>query len=144
MENVKIYLSGAMAGYTIEEQLKWRSEFKNMIMNEDHSKVPIIHSPPEYFPFIENIAKSDRISEREVMEFDLYQVRTTDLVVVNFNNPSSIGTAMEIAVARDRNIPIIGMNEKDLKLHSWLTESCIRICGTMEELVWYVNKFYLN
>lgn len=146
MENVKIYLSGAMGGLTIEEQLKWRTKFKNALKYGDYdiTKEPIIHSPPEYYPFIEDINESERTSEREVMEFDLYQVRTTDIVVVNFTNPSSIGTAMELAVAREYHKPIIGLNADDKVLHSWLTESCTRICSTMQELVDHVVRFYLN
>lgn len=146
MEQVKIYLSGAMGGLTIEEQLKWRTQFKNALKYGDYdiTKEPIIHSPPEYYPFIEDINESERTTEREVMEFDLYQVRITDIVVVNFTNPSSIGTAMELAVAREHHKPIIGLNADSVKLHSWLTESCTRVCKSMSELVDHIARFYLN
>lgn len=146
MENVKIYLSGAMAGLTVKEQLRWRNNFKDAILygGYDVSKKAIIHNPPEYYPFVEDINESERTSEREVMEFDLYQVRTTNIVVVNFTNPNSIGTAMELAVAREYHKPIIGLNADDKVLHSWLTESCTRICSTMQELVDHVVRFYLN
>lgn len=146
MENVKIYLSGAMGGLSIEEQNKWRTRLKNAILYGDYdfTKFPIFHSPPEYYPWIEDINQSERKSEREVMEFDLYQVRNADLIIVNFTNPSSIGTAMELMLAKELHIPIIGLNADNKELHSWLTESCLRICDNMKELVDHVVKFYLN
>lgn len=146
MENVKIYLSGAMGGLSVEEQLKWRTQLKNAILygGFEYSKHPIFHSPPEFYPWIEDINQSERKSEREVMEFDLYQVRNADLIIVNFTNENSIGTAMELMLAKELNIPIIGLNADNKELHSWLVECCTRICDNMRELVEHVTKFYLN
>lgn len=59
---------------------------------------PLYYSPNQ--PYHKN--------EREVMEYELDRLRKSDVVIVNFNIPKSIGTAMEVAVARENRIPIIG------------------------------------
>lgn len=143
MRKIKIYLSGAMGGLSVEEQMIWRTKIRNMIRNDGFGNRVIFHSPPEYFPWTEKIEDSERKSEKEVMEYDLYQVRTSDLIIVNFNKPDSIGTAMELMLAKELHIPIIGLNEDNLPLHSWLVECCNRMCSTKKELVDYVERFYL-
>ena len=50
---------------------------------------------------------------------------------------------MEVAIARENRIPIVGLNENDYNLHPWLVESCVRICDTMDELVNYVTDYFL-
>ena len=147
MKDFYIYLSGGMSGLTVEQQKKWRTQVRKAIEQRlyDTGKImnPVFWSPPEYYPFIKDINESYRKSEREVMEFDLNQVRKADLIIVNFNSPGSIGTAMELAVAREYRIPIIGLNKDHNELHSWLTESCTRMCDDMYELVDHICNFYL-
>ena len=142
MENIKIYLSGGMAGLSYEEQTSWRNRFQNAIVfNREPLKKPLFHNPPEYYC---PASPKEYRSEREVMEFDLYQLRRSDLVIVNFNVPQSIGTAMELAIAKEHHIPVIGLNEKANQLHPWLTECCTRICDTFVELVDHTVNFYLK
>jgi hypothetical protein len=50
---------------------------------------------------------------------------------------------MEVAVARENRIPIIGVNELNKSLHPWLVESCLRICGTMDEAEKYLTDYFL-
>jgi hypothetical protein len=78
------------------------------------------------------------------MEFDLYNLRKSNLVVVNFNAPQSIGTAMELMVAKENKIPVIGLNKDETKLHPWLIECCTRICDSFREIVNHVVNFYLK
>ena len=141
MEIVKIYLSGGMSGLTLDKQLAWRNRVQNAIIyNREPLKKPIFFNPPNYYSPDITIHKS----EKEVMEFDLYNLRKSDIVIVNFNMPNSIGTAMELAIAKEKHIPIIGLNENNNELHPWLTECCTRICGTFVELINYVTDFYLK
>lgn len=142
MENVKIYLAGAMTGLSLEEQLKWRNRFKNAVKNSDVDieKNPIFFSPPNYYSPSTNAHKS----EREAFEFELANLRKSDLVVVNFNSPQSIGTAMELMVAKEHKIPVIGLNKDGVELHPWLIECCTRICDDFRELVYHVVEFYLK
>lgn len=142
MEICRIYLSGGMGDLSFEEQTKWRSMVKNAISyeNRDYEKKPVFFDPTCYYNFEEVKQKS----EKEVMNFDLNALRKSDLVIVNFNDPKSIGTAMELMLARELHIPIVGINKDNIELHPWLEESCDRICDSVRECVDYVMEFHLN
>ena len=142
MEIVKIYLSGGMSGLSFEEQSKWRKQFCDAIKygEYDCEKTPHFFDPTKYYNFEENRHKS----EYEIMAFDLNALRNSDLVVVNFNQPSSIGTAMELMLAKELNIPIIGLDKDKKEIHPWLESSCTRMCNDMRELVEHIVEFYLN
>lgn len=142
METVKIYLCGGMSGLTLDEQLKWRNNIQDAIKFSDFdlSKKPIFFNPPNYF----SPSTNEHKSEGEAMEFDLNNLRKSDLVIVNFNVPDSIGSAMELMLAKELHIPVVGLNKENYKLHPWLPKCCIRICDTMDELINYIQKFYLN
>ena len=106
----------------------------------EHEKKATFFNPVNFYNFEEKRHKS----EKEVMEFDLYNLRNSDIVIVNFNNEKSIGTAMELMLAKEYKIPVIafGINEKEI--HPWLLECCTRICDSLREAVEYVVDFYLN
>ena len=142
MEHVKIYLAGGMSNLTLAEQTQWRMRFKDAIRFGDYDigKKPIFFDPTKNYSIFEQEHKS----EREVFEYDLYNLKRSDLVVVNFNSTNSIGTAMELAIAKENNIPVIGLNKENADLHPWILECCTRICGDFRELVEYVAKFFLE
>lgn len=141
MESVKIYLSGGMGNLSFEEQSKWRKQIINEIEINCHCrKKPIFFNPVDYYNFTEVRYKS----EREVMEFDLNALRHSDLVIVNFNDPKSIGTCAELAIAKELHIPVIGINKDGRALHPWLVEFTTRMCNDVREAVEYVVEFYLN
>lgn len=141
MEKVRIYLSGAMGSVSFEEQSKWRRQVIDAIKyNYDCAKQPIFFNPVDYYNFEEVRYRS----EREVMEFDLYNLRRSNLVVVNFNDPKSIGTAMELLLAKEKNIPVIGFGVNGQTIHPWLLECCTRVCENLKEAVEHIVEFYLN
>jgi nucleoside 2-deoxyribosyltransferase len=142
MENVKIYLSGGMSDLSFEEQNKWRKQVMDAIIFEDYdySKKPIFFNPVNYY----NPTEVKHKSEREVMEFDLYNLRNSNLVVVNFNNKRSLGTAMELILAKEYHIPVIAFGVNGEEIHPWLSECCTRICDNLRECVEYIVEFYLN
>ena len=142
MEDIHIYLAGGMSGLSFDEQYQWRMRIINAIKYSDfeYSKSPIFFNPPDYYPTDEVRQKS----EREVMEHELSHLRKSDLIIVNFNVPQSIGTAMELMCAKENKIPIVGLNKDKAELHPWLIECCSRICDNMRELVNYVVNFYLK
>lgn len=141
METVRIYLSGGMSGLSIEEQSKWRQMVINAIKyGYEHEKNASFFNPVDYYNFEEKQHKS----EREIMEFDLYNLRNSDLVIVNFNNIWSIGTAMELMLAKEMHIPVIGWNPNDEALHPWLKECVTRLCDNLREAVEHVVSYYLN
>ena len=146
METCRIYLSGAMSGISLEEMTKWRTKFQNAIKYgdyghyDDYEKKPVFFDPTRYYLPTENYHKS----EREAMEFDLYNLRKSDIVVVNFNKIDSLGTAMELILAKEYNIPVIGINKDNKEIHPWLQECCTRMCNDMREAVTYIVDYYLN
>lgn len=141
METVKIYLSGGMGSLSFEEQSKWRKQTIDAITyNYECEKRPLFFNPVNYYNFEEVRHRS----EREIMEFDLNALRNSDLIIVNFNDPKSIGTAMELMLAKERNIPIIGFGVDGQIIHPWLLECCTRVCENLREAVEYTVEFYLN
>lgn len=141
-ENLKIYISGGMTGLSLEEQTKWRKQFCDAIKYGDYeyTKKPIFFDPTQRY----SVFVKEHKSEREAFEYDLYNLRNSDLVVVNFNSPNSLGTAMELILAKELKIPVIGLNKNVEDLHPWLIECCTRICDDMRECVSHVVDFYLN
>lgn len=142
MENVRVYLSGGMGSLSFEEQSKWRKQIIDAVKFGDYhyEKKPIFFNPVDFYNFTEVRYKS----EREVMEFDLNALRHSDLVIVNFNDPKSIGTAMELMLAKELRIPVIGFGVNSQTIHPWLLESCNRVCDNMREVVSHIVDFYLN
>lgn len=141
MEKVRIYLSGGMGALSFEEQSKWRQQVMDAIkFNYDCEKKVSFFNPVHYYNFEDVRYKT----QREVMQFDLNALRNSDLVIVNFNDPSSLGTCAELAIAYDMKKPIIGINKDNKELHPWLECFCDRMCQSVKEAVEYVVEFYLN
>ena len=140
MKVVNIYLSGGMSGLSFGEQIGWRYKIIDSVKKDDAITVkPIFFNPPYYYTPLHKYHKT----EKEVMEFDLYNLRKSDVVIVNFNAPNSIGTAMELMLAKEYNIPIIGININQTELHPWLLECCGRMCESVDEAIEYVKNYYL-
>lgn len=142
METVKIYLSGSMSSVSWEEQSKWRKQIIDAIKYGDYGyeKKPYFFNPVDYYNFQEVRYNT----QREVMEFDLSALRKSDLVIVNFNDPESLGTCAELAIAYEMKIPIIGINKDNKTLHPWLNEFVMKMCKSVREAVEYTVEFFLN
>lgn len=142
MEQCRVYLSGGMSNLSFEEQRKWRKQVQDAILygGYDYTIKPVFFDPTNYYTLEEPVHKS----EREAFQFDLNALRKSDLVVVNFNAPNSLGTAMELMLAYELRIPIVGLNKNNAELHPWIIECTTRICDDMYELVDHLVDFYLN
>ena len=77
------------------------------------------------------------------MEFDLNKVRNADLIIVNFNDMYSLGTMSEIAIAYEKRIPIIGFDLDNQTLHPWQIEMTNRIFNNINEMLEYIQHYYL-
>ena len=143
MNSIRIYLGGKMTGLSYEDMQGWRFELESHI--HDYVKANDIlyrvnvFNPCDYYNPLDDVQKSDR----EAMEFDIYNLKRSDMLIANLDMQDSIGTAMEIAIARDNGIPIVAMCENEDGLHPWLRDSCVRICNNMEELVEYITEYYI-
>ena len=138
----KIYLAGGITKFgkdNYEVGNKWRDDLISATNNDYfHFINPNSHFSP--------MNEGEQESWKEVMLFDLNIVRTSDLVVVNFNDPKSIGTQTELAGAYELKKPIIGLNlesENNDNLHPWQVEMCNRIFHNIEDLADYLNLHYV-
>lgn len=135
----QIYAAGAMTGLTWEQQFEWRDEFAASIHNATnkwHVFNPCLHSSD---------IKEFEMNERESMEYDLFHLLRSDIVIVNFKyNAGSVGTLMEMGAAYTHNIPIIGLNEDDEKLHPWQQEMCLKIFTDYNKMFNYIVNHFIN
>lgn len=142
-----VFLSGAMSGLTYEEYTGWREYAKEALAYD----CEVVFSPPDKYNF-ENQDEYD--SEREIMDYDLYQVEKSDVLIVNFDgNPASIGTAAEVVKAHVIGVPVIGyISEKRYcELHPWLENCCNKLfietedgMNRFDDLLYYVKSYYLD
>lgn len=144
MRKLNIYLAGAMGGLTYEEYNNWRNYTSRTLYRVNKFSgydvdLDIIN-PADYY----NFDNPCHASDREVMKFDLRHVKSSDLIIVNFNSSVSQGTTAGLAVAYDHDIPIIGVNADNLSLHPWDKAFCDRIFDDWDEALDYVENFYLR
>lgn len=144
MKNYQIYLAGGMGKFgkdNFNESNKWRVYCKDILEKFDCDYIVNVVNPNEYFNFIEEPRRYK--SEREIMEFDLNKVRTSNLIIINFNDMYSLGSMAELAIAYERRIPVIGLDVNNQGLHPWEIEMCNRIFDDIDEMLDYVKDFYL-
>lgn len=141
MNNYYIYLAGGMSNLPLKEQNDWREDIKEDL--EDYEcdyRVKCINPVDYYNSFDDSTYDSDL----EVMQFDLHKVRNSDLIIMNFNDMKSLGSMAELAIAWDRGIPIIGLNESKQQLHSWQYCMCSKIFNDKEDMLEYIANYYLD
>ena len=152
MPKLKVFLSGGMSDIPEKDSKKWRRLFKQA----KHINVSSAYYAEQY-SFINPTTlykpskPYDPTLEKEAMAYDLFCVKQADVIVVNFNSLSSIGTAQELMLAYTLNKPIIGMIEKNKyeQLHPWYKQECIKIFtytpdkleDTINEIIEYVWRF---
>lgn len=139
MKNYQIYLTGGDVvnfGEEFAEKNKWILTLTNRLKSFECSNVKVIN-PNMYFGIYDN-------SHREFMELRLNKIRSSDLIIVNFSNMYSLDAMADIAIAYERKIPIIGLNETNRELHFYQVDMCNRIFTETHELLDYVEYFYLT
>lgn len=145
MRSITVYLCGGMGKFgkeNFDECNKWRKYCKQALETcESQYKVYVIN-PNDYFNFVDEPPLYN--SQNEVMRLDLNKLRNSNLVIANFNDMYSLGSMAEIAIAYDRNIPIIGLSESNQKLHPWQECMCERIFDDIDKMLDYIQDFYLR
>ena len=145
MREFQIYLSGGMMKFgrdDFDEGNEWREYCKKALETYECDYKVTCFNPNNYYSFADEFPKYS--SETEVMRFDLYNLRKADLVIVNFNDKKSLGTTSEVAIAYDRGIPIIALNEDGGELHPWMECMSERIFNNIDEMLDYIEDFYLR
>lgn len=133
---------GKFGKENFNEGNKWRVYCKDILENFDGNYKVSIINPNDYFNFIDEPPRYK--TEKEAMEFDIHKVRTSDLVIVNFNDMYSLGSMAELAIAYERRIPVIGLDVEKQKLHPWQVEMSNRIFDDIDEMLDYIEDFYLS
>lgn len=133
-------MAGGMSHISFKEQNEWRENTKHYLEQCDSSYKVKVCNPVSYY----NFETPEHVSEKEIMEYDLDRVRESNIIIVNFNAPNSLGTMAEIAIAFEHRIPVIGLNMSEYKLHPWQIEMCRRIFSDMDEMLDHINRFYIN
>lgn len=130
-----------MTGKTFDEMNSWRMDIKHCL--EFNDGVQVIN-PCDYYNFENPTHKS----EREIMDFDLMHVISSDLIIVNVEGLNgSVGSIIEIYEARfNHKIPIIAFGSRTTyeNLHPWIKECISRYEESMDAAVDYVCNYYLN
>lgn len=123
--------------------MAWRWELERAV-RERVENVILVH-PPRYYRYDASFHKT----EREVMQWDLSQIRDSHIVVVNLENISqSIGTHMELGFIEalnqtgDQHIYVIGVGIPDVD-HPWLNEILHRREDTVAEAADYITTYLL-
>ncbi len=147
-----IYLAGAIGCYGngAEYPKKWRSEAISIC--ETLSDAFSFLDPTRFYEY----GGTKHKSEREVMKFDLRNVKESDVVLVNLKDiEQSPGTMDEILYAYIFNKPIIGflksdgseLDEQNVKtiIHPWKYEQIDRIetgYYALENALRYIIEYY--
>lgn len=144
MEDFRIYLCGGMSKFGAENfELgdKWRRYCKKTLEECEANYNVRVTNPNDFYNL-----KSDETydSHLEVLEFDLNRVRKSDLIICNFNDPSSLGTMAELAIAYEHRIPVVGLLEDECELHPWQVEFCNKLFDNIDYMLDYVEDYYLK
>lgn len=123
----KVYLAGGITGIDIRNAVEWRVKIQKLLNGEAEIFNPVLDSPVGI----------------EQRPYQLYKLKHSDIVVVNFNTPSSIGTAQELAYAEAYGIPVIGLNAEHYRLHPWLEQSCLIIFDDIDDVLEYLRDYFL-
>ena len=133
---------GKFGKENFDECNKWRKYCKQALeAYECNYRVNVIN-PHDYFNFVDEPPRYK--TQDEVMRLDLNKLRNSDLVIANFNDMYSLGSVSEIAIAYDRGIPVIGLDIDNQTLHPWQICMCERIFDDIDEMLDYIEDFYLR
>lgn len=125
----KCYLAGPITGCSFDNAIDWRDKVIEQLAPDIEGLSPL--RGKKYLAGVQKIGDSyEEIPlscSRGIFTRDFYDVRRSDIMLVNFLNTDriSIGTVMEIAWGRAFEKPIIAVMEKLNNLHD---HSMIREC----------------
>lgn len=142
---LKIYLAGKMSGLTYQEMGLWRQEIENkfLIQSMLTNYTVMVLNPVKLY----NFEEVKHQSEKEIMNYDISHVVTSDIIIVNLDGlATSDGSKIEIYEANyNRKIPVIAFGDKELynNLHPWLKECITRVEKNIEDVVDYIRDFYM-
>ena len=138
----KIYLSGAIGCYeksNSDYHKTWRKDVVDMF----GASIDDCFDPTKFYNY-----NDSSYTEKEVMRYDLKQLKNSNIVLVNLDSiDMSTGTAQEILYAYLLDIPIIGFieDEESTYIHPWIREEVDKIFvgeNSKDEAVDYIKTYY--
>ena len=95
-------------------------------------------------PMRRNFKDREVDSSNEIVEFDLQDVRDSDIVLVNYSK-NSIGTSMEVFYAsHDLGKFVVAFSPFSFKDCSpWMIRFCTKILPTLEASVLYIHEHFI-
>lgn len=140
MKNKNVYLAGPITGLSYKEATQWRKEIAKDLYSLGYSVLDPMHKKDflskkkqlknNYYNNI--ITKQDNI-----FLTDEFRVNSSDIILVNFLNAKqvSIGTTVEIAIARNKKkLVILIMDKNNIHNHIFITSGCIIAKSNKEAL----------
>lgn len=144
MRELKIYLAGKMAGLDFTSMNQWRKRIKNALnLAAEYKGYKLDVVNPVDFYNLESVRYQ---SDKEVKDYDLAHVLSSDIIIVNLEGLStSDGTKYELHDARKANIPVIAFGDYKLfeDLHPWTKDNITRVEKDMEDVIEYIKDFYM-
>ena len=130
MSRKTIYLSGPIMDEQAGHAREWREKAKELLRGSFRTLDPMRRK------FVDR--QDD--SANEIVEFDLQDVRDSDIVLVNYNKPS-IGTSMEVFyAANNMGKFVVAFSPFDFHDCSpWMVKYCTKILPTLEEACDYIK-----
>ena len=141
MNNYYIYMAGGMTNLSMKEQNEWRNIIRDELEEYECDYNIKCINPVDYYNTYDSTTYD---SDLEVMQFDLHKVKTSNLIIINFNDMKSLGSMAELVIAYDRGIPVIGLNESEQQLHPWQYCMCSKIFNNKEVMLQYIKDYYLD
>lgn len=134
----KIYFSKAMQdAKDDDEQKESEGYLKRELINNCDGKLEIFNPSTHY-----NYETKHHKTEKEIIRYELENVRNSNLIIYTESGVKSIGASMELAVAYEHRIPILVLNKDNHAIHPWIEHVSNRVFETEDELVEYVTWYY--
>lgn len=144
MKRIKIYTAGKMGGLDYGEQMGWRNAVEGAVRGRIDN-ADFVHPPVFYNPNDPNAW----CTEDEAMEWDLNQIRDSDVVIVNTDTiDDSIGTHYELGFINainsfgSKHVYVIGIGLKR-ELHPWIERSLFKWVETVDEAADYITYYMM-
>ncbi|MBN2325849.1 MAG: nucleoside 2-deoxyribosyltransferase [Candidatus Omnitrophica bacterium] len=128
-----IYLCGPIMGEVQGEARQWREEAKRTL-SENYRLLD---------PMRRDFKDNEVDSANEIVEFDLQDIRDSDILLVNYCKPS-IGTAMEVFyAAHDQGKFVVAFsNFPFADCNPWMVKFCTKILPSLEEAISYIKRHF--
>lgn len=133
-----------MSNKTLAESMEWRNKIEEAVNFRTDKSVAFVH-PPEYF----NYEVKNHKTEREVMEWEISQIQSCNIVIVNIDDIcNSVGSLIEIGAVyalnmfSQKHINVVGICSS-LDIYPWIENACLRIETDCDSAADYIAKYLL-